>query len=42
VERGQEKDSIVFLIIFQKHLSELKDQVVAVVVMRKTEIQFLF
>lgn len=43
VERGQEKDNIVFLIIiFQKHLSELKTEVVARVVMGKTEIQFLF
>lgn len=43
VERGQEKDNIVFLIIiFQKHLSELKAEVVARVVMGKTEIQFLF
>lgn len=42
VERGQEKDIIVFLIItFQKHLSELKAQVVAVVVKGRTEIQFL-
>lgn len=43
IERVQEKDNIVFLIIiFQKHLSELKAQVVAVIVMGKTEIQFLF
>lgn len=43
VERGQEKGNIVFLIIiFQKHLSELRSQVVAVVVMGKTKIKFLF
>lgn len=43
VGRGQEKDNIVFLIIiFQKHLSELRSQVVAVVVMGKTKIKFLF
>lgn len=43
IERVWEKDNIVFLIIiFQKHLSELKAQVVTVVVMGKTEIQFLF
>lgn len=42
VERGQEKDIIVFLIImFQKDLSESKAEVVAVVVERKTEIRFL-